>query len=107
MAHHVLRGAAVEVFLTGRRPHALPGPQRHGVPVASADQTDAVGAHQQLPVGVSVPIGPCPGVKRTSPTVSREVPSPPKTGVIHTSPVKFAAGVFTVAVVGFLCMSLL
>src|SRR6185437_3530501 len=48
-----------------------------------------------------------PGVNRTSPTVSFDVPSPLKTGFIHTSPVKLSAGVLTVVVVGFLSMSLL
>src|SRR5580704_5257714 len=46
-----------------------------------------------------------PGVNRTKPQVSSEVPSPANTGFIHTSPVKFDDGVFTVAVLGFLSMS--
>src|ERR1700721_2620662 len=46
-----------------------------------------------------------PGVNRTKPQVSFEVPSPPNTGFIHTSPVKFDDGVFTVAVLGFLSIT--
>ena len=46
-----------------------------------------------------------PGVNRTKPQVSCEVPSPLNTGFIHTSPVKFDDGVLTVALVGFLSMS--
>src|SRR5580698_8377921 len=45
-----------------------------------------------------------PGVNRTKPQVSREVPSPPNTGFIQTSPVKHDDGVFTVPVLGFLSM---
>src|SRR6266702_3834564 len=46
-----------------------------------------------------------PGVNRTRPQVSCEGPSPLNTGFIHTSPVKFDDGVFTVAVLGFLTKS--
>src|ERR1700735_2359098 len=57
MAHHVLSGAAMEMLLARRGPHALAGAQHDGLPVAGADQPDAVSAHQQLPVDVTVPIG--------------------------------------------------
>ena len=94
----------MEVFLTGRGPHALAGPQAHGLPVAGTDQADAVGAHQQLSVGVTMPIGAGAWGEpdESDDQLGRAVAG--KDRFIQTSPVKSAAGVLTAVVVLFLFM---
>jgi hypothetical protein len=70
MAHHRVSGAAVPVLLPGRGPDGLPRAQPDRRAVARDDQADAVGADEQLAVGMGVPLGAGARVKRTNPTVS-------------------------------------
>ncbi|KAJ1684633.1 hypothetical protein LUZ63_020388 [Rhynchospora breviuscula] len=57
VAHHRRAGATVPVLLAGRCPHGLPGAQDDGLAVAVGDQAGAVGADEELAVGVGVPVG--------------------------------------------------
>jgi hypothetical protein len=57
VAHHRVGGAAVPVLLPWRGPDGLARTQSNDRAITAGDQADAVGADQQLPVGVGVPVG--------------------------------------------------